>query len=242
MGLLNHSRVLHFREEIKMSKLQVGLIQIFLFIALFHCAITESAQPEKKLSDHKPISVDLAETITFEDVITGTNVDNVYRSKGVTFKNPFGPASIFAINFQWPKIKNNVVSVFSSDMAAFDGRNGAIEATFLIPASYVSVDAGIYQITEAGASGKARSVNFPKMEVYDQLGNLKQVVNWSFVVNPQPPAGEFVGYQKLYFQSEVSDIGKVRLLSGDPGNRPSNLAVFDNLSFVTLGPQLRFLP
>ncbi len=171
-------------------------------------------------------------TINFDTVADGTAIDTAYSSLGVTFNNPLGGASIYARSSSLAQSLPNVVSVFSTGFPEFDARYGAVEATFSSAQSFVSIDAAIIRVPV----GLGTPTNFPKLEVYNTSGGFITAVNWNFTLGPQPPAGGGTDYQTLAYSSASANIGKVRVLSGQPGGNPSNFGRFDNLKFGTGNP------
>lgn len=166
-----------------------------------------------------------AAVINFDGVADGTVINNVYA--GVTFGNPVGNADIYARSYSSAASGGNVVSVFQTGFPAFDARWGAVDAVFAAAAGKVSIDASIVRLPE----GLGTPQNFPKIEVYDTSGNFITSVGWDFSLIAQPGAGGITGYQTLQYESTSNNIGKVRILSGQPGGSPSNFGIFDNLSF-----------
>ncbi len=173
-----------------------------------------------------------ATTINFDDVATGTVINTHYA--GVTFSNPLGPADIYATSSPTVATSPNVVSVFQGGIIpAFDARYGAVEAVFATGQHQVSIDAAIVRLPE----GLGEPTNFPKLEIYNTAGAFVSSVGWDFGQIPQPPVGGVTGFETLSYTSAMDDIGKVRFFSGQPGDRPSNFGVFDNLVFTSTIPE-----
>jgi len=164
--------------------------------------------------------------LRFDEVAAGTAVDSQYAILGITFDNPVG-GSIYANGLDWTlsDSQSNVVSVFQSTSPAFDARWGAVEAVFATGQRRVAVDARILRLPE----GLGTPINYPKLEIYDTGGNFITSVPWNFSVIPQPGVGGITPYQTLSYSSSTNNIGKVRILSGQPGGSPSNFGIFDDL-------------
>ena len=169
--------------------------------------------------------------INFDDVATGTVINTHYA--GVTFSNPVGPADIYARSDHHPATSPNVVSVFQNGDPAFDARYGAVEAVFATPQRHVSIDAAIVRLPE----GVSEPINFPKLEIYNTADKFVGSVDWDFGQTPQPPDLTVAGFETLSYTSAINDIGKVRFLSGQPGNHSSNFGLFDNLVFTSTIPE-----
>lgn len=172
--------------------------------------------------------------INFDDVTNGTVINSNYAALGVTFNNPLGVSgdnpdspNIFARASSTNASPGNVVSVFGTGVPAFDARYGAVEAVFSSGQRQVSIDAAILRLPE----GLGTPVNSPKLEIYDLSNVLITTILWDFTLIPQPAAGGITAFETLSYTSGTDNIGKVRFLSGQPGNSPSNFGFFDNLSF-----------
>lgn len=165
-----------------------------------------------------------ATTVNFDGLADGTVINTHYA--GVTFGNPLGSADIYARSSASAASPSNVVSVFQTGIPAFDSRWGAVEAVFGTAQRYVSIDAAILRVSE----GLSSPINSPKLEIYTASGFLTSIL-WDFSVIPQPDVGAITGYQTLAFSSLTDNITKVRFLSSNPGESPSNFGMFDNLTF-----------
>lgn len=173
--------------------------------------------------------------INFDDVANATVINTAYSALGVTFNNPLGISAsnpdspnIFARSSTTNASAPNVVSVFGTGLPAFDARFGAVEAVFSQGQRQVSIDAAILRLPE----GLGTPVNSPRLEIFDLSNVFITSVLWDFSQIPQPPAGGITAFQTLSFVSSADNIGKVRLLSGQPGGSPSNFGLFDNLVFT----------
>lgn len=173
-----------------------------------------------------PLSAN-AVLVNFDDVANGTVINTAYAGLGVTFNNPLGGADIYARSSTANASPSNVVSVFATGVPAFDARWGAVEAVFSQGQGQVSIDAAILRLPE----GLGTPANSPRLEIYDTSNAFITAITWNFSLIPQPGAGEITAFQTLSYTSGSDNIGKVRFLSGQPGNNPSNFGLFDNLVF-----------
>lgn len=180
-------------------------------------------------------SFTFAAVINFDDVGDGTVINTHYSALGVTFNNPLGTSTanpdspnIYSRSSTTNASPGNVVSVFSTGVPAFDARWGAVEAVFSTGQRQVSIEAAILRLPE----GLSTPTNSPKLEVYNLANTLVASIFWDFTAIPQPSAGGITAFQTLNYTSTSDDIGKVRFLSGQPGNAPSNFGIFDNLGFT----------
>lgn len=177
----------------------------------------------------------IANNINFDDVTDGTTINHHYA--GVTFDNPIG-GDIYARSEASAASSPNVVSVFQIGFPSFDARYGAVEAVFASPQQHVSIDAAIVRLPE----GLSNPSNYPKLEIYNTAGVLVTAVPWDFGKIPQPDVGQITAFETLSYTSAEADIGKVRFLSGQPGNHPSNFGLFDNLVFTSPIPEPETYP
>lgn len=181
-----------------------------------------------------------ATSINFDGMADGSVIDFAYLGDGVTFNNPLGVSidnpdspNIFARISGTNASPENVVSVLGTGVPAFDARWGAVEAVFSAPQRKVSIDAAIERLPE----GFGTPTNFPKMEVYDASNTLLAVVPWNFITIPQPAAGGITAFETLSYTSGSANIAKIRFMSGQPFNAPSNFGLFDNLYFTPAVPE-----
>lgn len=203
-----------------------GFLRVAKTVALLTAAISMSGNASAVL-------------INFDDVANGTVINSNYAALGVTFNNPNSVVSTF--NPDTPNVyarasatnasPGNVVGLFAAGIPAFDARSGAVEAVFSSGQRQVSIDAAILRLPE----GLGTPTNSPRLEIYDLSNIFVTSVVWDFTLIPQPGAGGITGFQTLSFTSGADNIGKVRFLSGQPGNSPSNFGFFDNLVFTQGG-------
>ena len=167
-----------------------------------------------------------ATTINFDNVADGTAIDSYYAALGVNFDNPLNQGSIYARSTTAAASLDNVVSVFQTGVPAFDARWGAVEVTLDTAQRFVSIDAAILRLPE----GLGTTANSPRLEIHDANGFVTSVL-WDFSLVPQPDVGGLSDYQTLSFTSLADDITRIRFLSSQPGEGPSNFGLFDNLTF-----------
>jgi len=150
-------------------------------------------------------------------VASGSAVDTLYSSVGVTFSGVSAPtASAYAVNHG----TSNGVSVFSN-WSFFDRRWGAVRADFAMEQGWVSLDVRPVLPPEYLGTVSAR----PWLEAYDASGNLLAQVYYP-IAHGQPNYGS---WQTLRIDRTINDIKYVRFSSQHIDNTPAVYGLFDNL-------------
>ena len=171
-------------------------------------------------------------TIQFDDVADGTEVDQAYASRGVTFASlttqPPSVGHAYARRLQLGSAASgvNVLSLSNSagwTGAFFDARQGAVEATFDQLQSSVSVMAYPLDFPEA----LTKDDNRPFMEAFDSAGAYLGRARTQ--LGPDD-ANFYTVWQPISFVSTARNIKKIRLSSQAHGSRWV-YTVFDNLTF-----------
>jgi hypothetical protein len=90
---------------------------------------------------------------------------------------------------------------------------------------------GILRLPE----GLGTPTKLPFFQVFTAGGTIAQRT-WSFAEDPQPGPGGFAGFQAVSFLADDGEITRVAFSSSAPGDAPSNLVLFDNLTFLTTEP------
>jgi hypothetical protein len=173
-----------------------------------------------------------AVTINFDDVDSGTNINNQYGGLGVTFGCFNGTGSFnqctsnaFAVASGSAESSPNVISLTSTGAGAFvDERFGFFRATFSTFQTSVSIDAKAVLPPEyVGASLSA-----PFLQAFDSSNNFLGQAVYAGNVYAE-------GWETLTFTSGSANIAYVAFSSFNNPNTHAVYGMFDNLVFGESG-------
>ena len=162
-----------------------------------------------------------ATTINFDDVSSGTVINNQYS--GVTFSSS-GPAAngnVYANGLSNSESPPNVVSVFGlGEDGSFNDTGGTIHAAFTSAQTSVSIDALYYDAVEVLGPG---TYSIAYLKAYDSGGNLVSTATgrYPLAYNPwQTLSVTGIDIMNVYFTVQHFDF--------------STTAYFDNFTFSSV--------
>lgn len=169
-------------------------------------------------------------TINFDDVADGTVINSQYA--GVTFSNPLG-GNVYAQAV--PAVGGisapNAVSILNGDLDYFFNATwGAVDATFTVAQSTVSIDVrAVGPVEFLGAL-----LNRPFLEAYDSANVFLGRVLFAGAL-PTDCCFDFTPVETVTFSSASDNIARVRFSSQINQTGASVYGLFDNLTFGAPG-------